>query len=72
MGLYLRRGFSSFLIPPTPFLQTVMRSHSSHTLIPQMCHRKSKNFVGQERALDRLAKFAAGGKQQPQVFLLYG
>ena len=38
----------------------------------QMCHRKSKTFVGQTRALGRLAEFAAGGEQQPQVFILYG
>jgi len=37
-----------------------------------MCHRKSKTFVGQTRALGRLAEFAAGGEQQPQVFILYG
>ena len=38
----------------------------------QMCHRKSKTFVGQEQALGRLADFAVGAEQQPQVFVLYG
>jgi hypothetical protein len=50
-------------------LDPVASEVMAHT---KMCHRKSQTFVGQERALGRLAEFAAGGEQQPPVFILHG